>query len=133
MNNIHRIRFDKVNTYYTMFLDDERCGTCSYVYPDEPGTISIIYLNIFDKYKNMGCGTVLLYEVLSDAYYNHHSMHVSLDDVSDNCHKQNNIYVRMGLVYTHGKNDNSMYGNIRHILHGRKNYRTTYQTRFLYD
>ena len=134
MNYIYKIRFTKINTLYTIYLNDNICGTCIYSYlVDEPKIIFILYLDIYDKYKNMGCGTILLYEVLQDAYKYNQFTHVSLDDASDNCHKQNNIYVRLGLVYVHGKNDNSMHGNIRHILHGKKNYRKLYQTRFIYD
>lgn len=131
---ILRIRFEKNNTYYTMFINEKKCGTCSYVFSGEnPTLIHIMYLNILDEYKNMGCGTVLLYEALTDAYHIKGATHVHLDDASDNCHKQNNIYVRIGLSYVYGKDDNSMHGNLRNILYGKKNYRSVYQNKFVYD
>jgi hypothetical protein len=128
------IKFDKYDKYYEMYVNDIKCGTCSYIFlKDQPNIIHIIYLNILDEYKHMGCGTVLLYEVLNDAYHIDHMMYVDLDDVSDRCHKWNNIYIRMGLRYTQGKDDNNMKGNLRYILYGNKQYRSVYQERFSFE
>jgi hypothetical protein len=128
----HTISFEKHDGYHTLYMDNNMCGTCSYVIPrDDRTLIYIMYLDISVRYQNMGCGTILLYQVLSDAYENGVT-HVKLDDVSDNCHKQNNIYKKMGLWYVDGKNDNSMCGNLRNILYGRKKYRSECENRFLY-
>ena len=124
--NKNMLRFEKYDGHYTLYKDNNICGTCSYVIPSDDRTlIYITYLEISDEQKNMGYGTILLYQVISDAYHNGVT-YVNLDDVSDNCHKQNNIYKRMGLWYVYGMDDNTMCGNLRNILYGRKNYRSLY-------
>lgn len=129
------IQFQKMFTQYIVCIDDIPCATCTFAtslpYEDEePQIIHIVYLDVKDPHKHMGLGTMLLFEVLMDAYRNNIRI-AELDDASDNCHKPNNIYVKMGFTYTHGRFDNSMRGNLRHILYGNKTYRSKCQGRFL--
>ena len=42
--------------------------------------------------------------------------YITLDDMSDNYKKHNNIYLKLGLHYI--MNDEEMKGNLRHILYG---------------
>jgi hypothetical protein len=126
------VSFVKNKHSYLVLVDNNVCGICLFCFPIyDDKTIFIANLEIFRIYRGYGYGTLLLYELLMDAY-NNCMEKVSLNDVSSKCHQQNNIYIKMGLFYNNGTSDNSMIGNLRHILYGKKNYRIHHQERFSY-
>ena len=113
-------RIIKNKNCYEILINNDICGSCSFIFPDhDPEIVYILWLGITETHRGKGYGSILLCEVLMDAYHNHHMKRVSLDDVTSRCHQQNNIYVKLGLVYKPGF-DNSMVGNLRHILYGRR-------------
>lgn len=112
------VRIDKKNNIYSAYIGTHRCGQCTFVISThQPNTIIVLCLDVIDKFKNQGIGTRLLNEVMRDAY-NSGILRIELEDVSDRCHKKNNIYVKAGLYYKYGNRDNSMRGNLRHIFYG---------------
>lgn len=113
------IGFIKNKNYYEIVINDHISGSCSFLFPHhDPETIYILWLEMTKTHRGTGYGTLLLCEVLKDAYESHKMKRVSLDDVTSRCHRPDNIYIKLGLVYKHGF-DNSMTGNLRHILYGR--------------
>jgi GNAT superfamily N-acetyltransferase len=111
-------RIDKQNNIYSAYIGTHRCGVCTFVLStDQPNTIIVLFLDVINGFKNQGIGTRLLIEVMRDAY-DSGILRIELEDVSDRCHKKNNIYVKAGLYYKYGNQDNSMRGNLRHIFYG---------------
>ena len=128
------IQINKQNGIYYAFIGTLQCGSCTFVYScgeigcsglslcdqvDKPNIITILSLNVLDEFRNKKIGTRLLYEIMCDAY-NLGVFKIELDDATDRCHKKNNIYVKAGLYYKYGEQDNSMRGNLRHIFYGKK-------------
>jgi len=125
------ISFKKSYCDYMMYINKDKIGECAFTFnPDTPHTIYVTYLFIYESYRGMGCGTVLLYEVLNDAYVVHGKTRVELSDVSDRYGRPDNIYVHMGLVYESIPTDDAMVGNLRHILFGMKKIRHKKQNTF---
>lgn len=106
---------------YEILLDGKKCGNCLFVCFDK-NEIYISSLYIAEKYQGHGYGTMLLYEVLNDAYNIMGMKYVSLNDISDKCHhaQGKNIYMRLGMYYPYGDINNKMYGDIQQILYGKK-------------
>jgi GNAT superfamily N-acetyltransferase len=113
------VRFVKFYGIYRICINDKESGMCNFVYSDdESNTIYINCLQIYNAYQGKGYGTVLLYEVLKDAYELYGKTRVELSDMSDKWGETDNIYKKIGIVYKNNPIDDEMVGNLRHILFG---------------
>jgi GNAT superfamily N-acetyltransferase len=134
------VRFEETYAYdclyhlvYRILINNISCGVCIGVISkdknscrmntmskSDDATLHISYLFIEDRFQGFGCGSVLLHEMMKDAYNNYNITHVSLDDASDKCHQKDNIYIKLGFIYS--SDDNAMECNLRHVLYGKKTY-----------
>lgn len=74
------------------------CGTLIFYINLNEATIE--YLNIEDKYRGMGLGTALLWNVYNHIIHNYpYVENIFFDDCSDNYKKTNNIYRNVGARY----------------------------------
>lgn len=64
-----------------------------------PKVMRITFMLIKPKFRGVGNGTKLLLKALKEAYLNHNVKTVTLDDMSNNYRKENNIYLKVGLKY----------------------------------
>ena len=109
------INFEKNEYCYKIYVNDKSAGFCNFVMLENESNIYITYLEITHDCRNNGLGSVLLKEVLKDAYKKGISS-VKLTDASDNCRRQHNIYKKIGLHYRERDGDGEMIGNLRHII-----------------